>query len=79
MLCKQKTNVIYFNIYLFSDVDDPEHCLLSITNIKVRCKRESANKLFELRCLLDKVLASKITDSSAHSVEYNEFEEQVLK
>ncbi|XP_045451735.1 ATP-dependent DNA/RNA helicase DHX36-like [Melitaea cinxia] len=60
------------------DVESPQNCLLSISNIKVRCNRDSANVFMELRSLLDKVLASKITDSSTQSLYYNEFQERVL-
>nr|XP_026495559.1 ATP-dependent RNA helicase DHX36-like [Vanessa tameamea] len=71
--------LLFFGEFVVEDdTADPESCLISISTTKVRCQRESANKLFELRSLLDKVLASKITDSNTHSLFNNEFEEQVL-
>ncbi|XP_050348028.1 ATP-dependent DNA/RNA helicase DHX36-like [Nymphalis io] len=60
------------------DTVDPEYCLIAISTTKVRCQRESASKLFELRSLLDNVLASKITDTNTHSIHNSEFENQIL-
>ncbi|CAH2092988.1 unnamed protein product [Euphydryas editha] len=72
--------LLFFGEFAVSDdVENPLDCFLSISNIKVRCKRDSADVFMELRSLLDKVLASKIQDSSTHSLYNNEFEEQVLK
>ncbi|XP_046969816.1 ATP-dependent DNA/RNA helicase DHX36-like [Vanessa cardui] len=71
--------LLFFGEFVVEDdTADPESCLISISTTKVRCQRESANKLFELRSFLDKVLASKITDSNTQSLYNNEFEEQVL-
>uniref|UniRef100_S4PXP2 RNA helicase n=5 Tax=Pararge aegeria TaxID=116150 RepID=S4PXP2_9NEOP len=71
--------LLFFGEFMITDdEEDPNSCFMSIMNVKVRCKKDNASKLFELRCLLDKVLASKITDTMSHSTQHNEFEEHVL-
>ncbi|XP_045775250.1 ATP-dependent DNA/RNA helicase DHX36-like [Maniola jurtina] len=71
--------LLFFGEFIITDdAEDPESCLMSILNVKVRCSLLHASKLFEFRCLLDKVLATKITDTYNHSTQHNEFEEQVL-
>ncbi|XP_034834976.1 ATP-dependent DNA/RNA helicase DHX36-like [Maniola hyperantus] len=71
--------LLFFGEFIVTDdAEDPESCIVSILDVKVRCRRDGASKLFELRCLLDKVLATKITHTFNHSTQHNEFEEQVL-
>lgn len=59
-------------------VDAPDHCHMLLSTFMVRCHRDTADMLFELRSLLDHVLASKVMEGD-HSVRHCHFEEQVLK
>lgn len=51
----------------------------SISTAKVRCQRQTAQLLFELRSLLDQVLASKVMSKSDHATTRSDFEQCVLK
>lgn len=51
----------------------------SISTAKVRCQRKTAQLLFELRSLLDQVLAAKVMSGSEHSTTHSDFEQCVLK
>ncbi|KAM3965865.1 ATP-dependent RNA helicase Rhau [Aphomia sociella] len=53
-------------------------CEMTISTYTVQCQQETADLLFELRKLLDQVLASKITVRSDYAVHHSEFEDQVL-
>ncbi|XP_026321483.1 ATP-dependent RNA helicase DHX36-like isoform X2 [Hyposmocoma kahamanoa] len=50
----------------------------SISTAKVRCQRQTAQLLFELRSLLDQVLASKVMSKSDHATPRSDFEQCVL-
>lgn len=54
-------------------------CFISVASVKVRCMKRTAELLFQMRSLLDQVLATKIGTSSEHTTTHNPFEEQVLK
>ncbi|XP_059052752.1 ATP-dependent DNA/RNA helicase DHX36-like [Achroia grisella] len=56
-----------------------ELCEMIISTYKVQCVQETADVLFELRKLLDQVLASKIMVNSTHAEHHNEFEDEVIK
>ncbi|XP_037877360.2 ATP-dependent DNA/RNA helicase DHX36 isoform X2 [Bombyx mori] len=70
--------LLFFGELHVSPAEDPDDCIISIEKISVCCKKETTQLLFEMRSLLDHVLADKIMASSEHSVKNNAFEEQVL-
>ncbi|GBP76774.1 ATP-dependent RNA helicase DHX36 [Eumeta japonica] len=60
--------LLFFGVLKFEDVEDsPTDCYISFSNIKIRCDKETANLLIELRFLLDKVLATKQTPIYAYT------------
>ncbi|XP_013189762.2 ATP-dependent DNA/RNA helicase DHX36 [Amyelois transitella] len=61
------------------DIMEKDTCLMSISTFKVRCPKDQADKLIQLRKFLDDVLASKITVNSSHATTHSYFEESVLR
>ncbi|KAI8439494.1 hypothetical protein MSG28_013261, partial [Choristoneura fumiferana] len=59
--------------------DVPEDCLVSVSTVKVQCKKETAELVFKLRSLLDQVLASMVMESSSKPKGHSQFDELVLK
>ncbi|XP_052756943.1 ATP-dependent DNA/RNA helicase DHX36-like [Galleria mellonella] len=58
--------------------EEEDRCQMTISTYKVQCNQDTTDVLFELRKLLDQVLASKIMVNSNHAEQHNEFEEKVL-
>lgn len=65
-------------ILLYVILAEDDYCTMAISKFKVRCLKQTADLLIELRKLLDVVLASKITEHSDPATRHSEFEEQVL-
>lgn len=71
--------LLFFGELSVTEAEKPDECYITITSVKVLCKRRTAELLFEMRSLLDQVLAAKIGVSSTHAIIKNPFEDQVLK
>ncbi|XP_028159974.1 ATP-dependent DNA/RNA helicase DHX36 isoform X1 [Ostrinia furnacalis] len=61
-----------------TEQNEPNYCYVWITCYRVKMLKETAKLLFQLRSLLDQVLASKIMVRSKHSTHNSDFEEKVL-
>ncbi|KAG6443234.1 ATP-dependent DNA/RNA helicase DHX36 [Manduca sexta] len=71
--------LLFFGELKVTKDEESDDYFISISKIRVRCKKETTQLLFEVRSLLDQVLASKIMVSSQHCSSRNtRFEEQVL-
>ncbi|CAB3253403.1 unnamed protein product [Arctia plantaginis] len=70
--------LLFFGELTVTEAENPDECYISITSVKVCCKIRTTELLFQMRGLLDQVLASKIGVSSTHATLQNPFEEQVL-
>lgn len=66
-------------IKMFILAPDPSNYCILISNIKVSCNKSTLNHLWELRSLLDQVLAAKINKSNINTASGNVFENQVLE
>ncbi|XP_073945461.1 ATP-dependent RNA helicase Rhau isoform X2 [Choristoneura fumiferana] len=72
--------LMFFGELAVSEIDDvPEDCLVSVSTVKVQCKKETAELVFKLRSLLDQVLASMVMESSSKPKGHSQFDELVLK
>ncbi|XP_072944538.1 ATP-dependent DNA/RNA helicase DHX36-like [Epargyreus clarus] len=70
--------LLFFGDFILTkDPDTEDIWLLEVSEIKVRVTTETAELLYDLRALLDHVLASKVM-SDGHSMRVSRFEEQVL-
>ncbi|PZC78880.1 hypothetical protein B5X24_HaOG217074 [Helicoverpa armigera] len=69
---------LFFGELVVSEAPDPSDYCVMISNVKVNCKKTTMDLLWQLRSLLDQVLASKIGDSSKQATLRNPFENQVF-
>ncbi|XP_047032455.1 ATP-dependent DNA/RNA helicase DHX36-like isoform X1 [Helicoverpa zea] len=69
---------LFFGELVVSEAPDPSDYCVMISNVKVNCKKSTMDLLWQMRSLLDQVLASKIGDSSKQATLRNPFENQVF-
>ncbi|KAH9630288.1 hypothetical protein HF086_012473 [Spodoptera exigua] len=69
---------LFFGELAITEAPDPSNYCILISNIKVSCNKTTLELLWELRSLLDQVLAAKISSSKINTASGNVFENQVL-
>ncbi|XP_022822614.1 ATP-dependent RNA helicase DHX36-like [Spodoptera litura] len=69
---------LFFGELAITEAPDPSNYCILISNIKVSCNKTTMDLLWELRSLLDQVLAAKISSSNINTASGNVFENQVL-
>ncbi|KAJ8715102.1 hypothetical protein PYW08_005083 [Mythimna loreyi] len=69
---------LFFGELVVSESQDPSNYCILISNVKVSCAKTTMDLLWQMRSLLDQVLASKIGDSTQHATHMSPFENGVL-
>ncbi|KAI5642107.1 helicase associated domain (HA2) domain-containing protein [Phthorimaea operculella] len=65
-------------VKLLEEEKDGDECILAISSTNVRCYKSTVSILFELRALLDQVLASRVMVTSKRDTAHSDFQECVL-
>ncbi|KAJ2945667.1 hypothetical protein O0L34_g500 [Tuta absoluta] len=65
-------------VKLLEEDKEGDECVLAISSTNVRCYKSTVSTLFELRALLDQVLASRVMVTSKRDTAHCDFQECVL-